>query len=326
MNVYAGPASGIFSPTVAGIRERVYVPNTKSGTVSVIDPRTYKVIRTLVVGGVPHHVTPSWDLRELYVDNPGNGLLETIDPKTARLGRMIRVPTPYNLYFTPDGKKAIDVAEYDRKIEFRNPHTWGLLKAVAIPGRGVDHTDFSADGSFLLVTSEYTGDLTKVSTTKMKVTGHVNLGGRPIDVKISPNGKLFYVANQGRGGVSIVDPVRMKQIAFLPTGAGAHGFAVSRNARYLYCSDRIAGTIAVISFKERSVVATWNVGGSPDMLQVSPNGKALWASNRFGDTVSVISTSAGRVVHSIVVGREPHGLTYFPQPGRFSVGHNGVYR
>src|SRR5439155_17778668 len=93
-NVYAAPASGVFSPAVAGIRERVYVPNTKSGTVSVIDPKTYRVIRTLVVGGVPHHITPSWDLRHLYVDNPGNGLLEEIDPKTARLGNMIRVPTP----------------------------------------------------------------------------------------------------------------------------------------------------------------------------------------------------------------------------------------
>jgi hypothetical protein len=31
-------------------------------------------------------------------------------------------------------------------------------------------------------------------------------------------------------------------------------------------------------------------------------------------------------MRTIKVGREPHGLTYFPQPGRFSIGHNGVYR
>jgi YVTN family beta-propeller protein len=324
--VYAAPSSGVFSPAVAGIPPRVYVPNVSSGTVSIIDPRTFKVVRTLVVGGKPHHITPSWDLRHLYVDNTGAGLLEEIDPRTRKLGRMIHVPAPYNLYFTPDGTKSIDVAEYDRKIEFRDPHSWALLKSLAIPGRGVDHMDFSADGSYLIVSSEYTGDVTKVSTKTMAVIGHVNVGGRPIDVKVSPNGKVFFVANQGRGGVSVIDPVRMKEIAFIPTGTGAHGFAVSRNARYLYCSDRIAGTIAVISFRSRRVVATWRVGGSPDMLQVSPSGSQLWASNRFGDTVSVISTKTGRVLHTIVVGREPHGLAYFPQPGRFSVGHNGVYR
>ena len=316
----------MFSPAVAGLPERVYVPNVSVGTVSIIDPKTYKVVATLTVGGSPHHITPSWDLKHLYVDNPGNGLLQEIRPKSGKLGRMIRIPTPYNLYYTPDGTKAIDVAEYDRKIQFRDPRTWRLLKDVPIPGRGVDHMDFSADGSYLLVSSEYTGDVTKVSTTKMAVIGHVNVGGRPIDVKVSPDGRVFYVANQGLSGVSIIDPIRMKQLGFLRTGAGAHGFAVSRNAHYLYCSDRIAGTIAVISFTSRRVVESWAVGGSPDMLQVSPDGRQLWASNRFGDTISVISTLTGRVIHSIVVGREPHGLAYFPQPGRFSVGHNGVYR
>src|SRR5207249_9986340 len=69
LNVYAAPASGVFSPAVAGIAPRVYVPNVSSGTVSIIDPRTFKVVRTLVVGGKPHHITPSWDLRHLYVDN-----------------------------------------------------------------------------------------------------------------------------------------------------------------------------------------------------------------------------------------------------------------
>ena len=102
--------------------------------------------------------------------------------------------------------------------------------------------------------------------------------------------------------------------------------AVSRNGRFLYLSNRIAGTISVISFATRHVLATWHVGGSPDMLQVSPDGAQLWASNRFGDTVSVISTVSGRVIHTIRVGSGPHGLSYFPEPGLHSIGHNGVYR
>jgi hypothetical protein len=32
------------------------------------------------------------------------------------------------------------------------------------------------------------------------------------------------------------------------------------------------------------------------------------------------------VIRRIEVGGDPHGLAYFPQPGRFSLGHNGVYR
>ena len=325
-SVYANDGKGQFSPNVKGIPSLVYVPNTVDGTVDEIDPKTFRVVRELTVGGQPHHVTPSWNLRHLYVDNAGSDLLQVIDPRTGNLGRSIPVASPYNLYFTPDGSKAIVVAEYESLMEFRDPHTWRLLKQVSIPWPGVDHLDFSRTGRYLLVSCEYSGMVVRVDTRRMKVTGTVAVGGRPIDIKVSPNGKVFFVANQGLGGVSVVDPVGMRQVNFIPTGTGAHGFAVSRNGKLLYVSNRLEGSISVISFATRKVVATWSVGGSPDMLQVSPNGTQLWASNRFSDTVSVVSTKTGRLITTITVGRGPHGLTFFPEPGRHSIGHNGVYR
>lgn len=325
-DVYGGDRRGDFSPAVAGIKPRVYVPNTLDGTIDEIDPSTFRVIKRITVGGQPHHVTPAWGLHRLYVDNPGSGLLQLIDPKTGSLVRSIDVASPYNLYFTPDGRVAIVVAEYDSLIEFRDPHTWALIKQVRIPWAGVDHLDFSADGRFLLVSCEYSGIVVRLNTAKMAITGTIDVGGLPIDVKISPDGRVFYVANQGLGGVSVIDPVRMRPIGFIPTGVGAHGMAVSRNGKLLYVSNRRGGSISVISFRTRRVVATWPVGGSPDMLQVSPDGRQLWTSNRYGDTVSAISTRTGRVIHTIVVGQGPHGLTFFPQPGRHSIGHNGVYR
>jgi YVTN family beta-propeller protein len=118
----------------------------------------------------------------------------------------------------------------------------------------------------------------------------------------------------------------MREIGFIPTGSGAHGFCVGRDGKDLYVSNRLAGTISVIRFATRSVTRTWQVGGSPDMLQVSADGRLLWISNRYDATVSVVSTRTGSVLHTIPVGIDPHGLTLFPQPGRFSIGHNGVYR
>jgi YVTN family beta-propeller protein len=327
LNVYAADTkpSG-FAPAVAGDPERVYVPNTLDGTISIIDPDTFKVVRTIYVGGQPHHITPAWNLRRLYVDNPALDRLTVIDPRTTKVVGSVPVASPYNLYFTPDGTKAIVVAEYDNLIEFRNPHTWKLIERIHIPFRGVDHMDFSANGRYLLVSCEYTGVVFRISTERMKITGAIHVGGLPIDVKVSPDGRVFYVANQAFGGVSVIDPVRMRQIKFIKTGIGAHGFAVSRDAKKLYVSNRIAGSISVIDFRTRRMVATWHIGGSPDMLQVAPNGKQLWTSNRFGDSVTVVSTRTGRVIHRITVGRGPHGLCFFPEPGRYSIGHNGVYR
>ena len=86
------------------------------------------------------------------------------------------------------------------------------------------------------------------------------------------------------------------------------------------------GSVSVIDFETRAIVASWPVGGSPDMLQVSPDGSELWASARSHGAVYVIDTSTGEVLDRIRTGAAPHGLTYFPQPGRFCLGHNGVYR
>ena len=322
VNVYAAIASAL-SPAVADIAPRVYVPNEKSGSVTVIDPRTFAVVGRIKVGSFPQHITPSWDLTKLYVNDTA---LTEIDAATGKVLRSIPVPFPYNLYFTLDGTKAIVVAEDLNRLDFYDPQSWKLIKSVTIPWSGIDHLDMSADGSFLLATCEFSGRVVRVDTVAMAITADLDIGGLPIDVKLAPDGTVFYVTNQGRGGVSIVDPTTMKEVGFLGTGRGAHGLAVSRDTQSLYVSNRLAGTISVIDLASRRVTANWVVGGSPDMLTVSADGTQLWTGNRSGSSVIVIDTNSGQVIKSIAVEGAPHGLTYFPQPGHLSVGHNGVYR
>lgn len=329
-NVYANTMSGTVPCPLCQIPERVYVPNSGSGTVDVIDPTTYKVIDHYAVGAIPHHIAPAWDMSALYVDNEGSSYLTVLDIHTGRpTGQKIYIPFPYNLYFTPDGTKAIDVVERLQRIEFRDwRHGWKLLKSVAIPWPGADHLDFSADGSYLMISTEYSGVVAKVDVNKMALVGTVNTGGLPIDVRVSPDGKYFYVTNQGTMGVSVIDPIAMKVIKFIPTGRGAHGLQVSRDTQHLYVSNRLEGSISVIDFATQSVVAKWWIpgGGSPDMLQLNPDGSQLWASGRYSRTVYVFDTTTGQLIARIPVGDEDHGLTFFPNVGQHSLGHNGVYR
>ena len=329
-NVYANTLSGVVPCPLCELPPRVYVPNSTAGTVDVIDPLTFKVIDHYAVGAIPHHIAPAWDMSALYVDDEGSSKLTVLDIHTGRpTGQTISIPFPYNLYFTPDGTKAIDVVERLQRIEFRDPHNgWALLRSVGIPWPGADHLDFSADGSYLMISAEYSGIVARVDVVNMKVDGYVRVGGLPIDVKVSPDGRYFFVTNQGRMGVSVIDPVSMREIEFIPTGRGAHGLQVSRDTKSLYVSNRLEGSISVIDFASRTVTAKWHIpgGGSPDMLQLSPDGTQLWASGRYNRTVYVMSTVTGELIARIPVGSEDHGLTYFPNVGLHSLGHNGVYR
>lgn len=317
------PAAPGLSPSVADLPARVYVPNERSASVSVIDPETYQVVGRIKVGTYPQHVTPGWDLTRLYVNDAA---LTELDARTGAVMGTIKVAMPYNLYFSLDGSKAIVVAEDLNRLDFYERTTWKLIKSVPIPWPGIDHLDMSADGSYLIATTEYSGRVVKVDVNAMALVGSLVVGGLPIDVKLAPAGDVFYVTNQSRHGVSLVDGAALREVGFIHTGRGAHGLTVSRDGTRLYVSNRLAGTISVIDLASRKVVGNWAVGGSPDMLTLSADGRRLWTGNRFGSTVTVIDTTSGEVVRTIPVESAPHGLTFFPQPGRVSIGHNGVYR
>jgi len=326
VNVYAHTGVGMLAPQVAADPTRVYVPNGQSNTVDVIDPSTYTIVNHYAVGARPQHVVPAYDLSTLYVNNNVGNSLTPIDPVSGTPGPPIPVDDPYNLYFTPDGTRAIVMAERLSRMDFRDPHTWKLIRSVPIAHSGVNHADFTPNGKVMIASCEFSGWLVRIDVPTMQVTGELRVGGAPIDVRSSPDGSVMYVANQLRSGVSIIDPVNMTEIGFIHTGAGAHGLYPSRDGKQLYVSNRIEGSVSVIDFASRSVVATWNIGGTPDMGGVSADGTQLWLTGRYSGDVYVIDTRSGQLLHTITVGRGPHGLCFFPQPGRYSVGHTGNYR
>lgn len=330
VDIYRADRPNALSDVVKNDLPRVYVPNSLSNTVDVIDPATAQVVDHFAVGSLPQHVVPSWDLKTLYVTNDRGNTLTPIDPATGHPGPTISVEDPYNMYFTVDGKYAIVVAERLARLDFRDPHTFQLVKSLHVDCVGIDHIDFSADGSYLIASCEFSGQLVKVDVRSQTVVGTLALHGgnaKPQDVKLDPTGRVFYVADMIRGGVYTVDGDSFTVTGFIPTGAGAHGLYVSRDSKLLYVTNRNAGTISLLDFASNSVTRTWRIpGGSPDMGGVSADGSVLWVSGRYNGVVYAIDTTTGAVLHTIRVGSGPHGLCVFPQPGRYSLGHTGVFR
>jgi YVTN family beta-propeller protein len=343
-NLYSETAAGKLAPAVEGALERVYVPHVTSNDVYVIDPATYTVVDKFKVGLNPQHVVPSWDLKTLWVTNnaegTAKGTLTPIDPKTGKPGTPIAVDDPYNMYFTPDGKSAIVVAEAHKRLDFRDPHTMALQYSIQAPRcGGINHSDTSIDGRYAIFTCEFSGGLAKIDLVNRKVLGYLKLskGGMPQDVRISPDGSVFFVADMHADGVFVIDGETFKEIGFIATGKGTHGLYPSRDGTKLYVANRGShaihgkkggpGSVSVVDFATRTVVANWPVpnGGSPDMGNVSADGKTLWLSGRYDNVVYAFDTTTGEA-KVIPVGTEPHGLAVWPQPGRYSLGHTGNMR
>jgi YVTN family beta-propeller protein len=333
-DIYAADRPNLLSPVVKNFPERVYVPNHTGNSVTEIDPKTFKVIRTFAVPKGPQHVVPSWDLKTLWVnDNAGNHLTP-INPMTGLPGKSIYVHDPYNLYFTPNGKYAIVMAESDKQMVFRDPHTMAIKKKVAVPCSGLNHADWSADGTFFVVSCEFSGEVLLVDTEKMKILKTAMLprtyskNPMPQDVKISPNGSTFYIADMMSNGVWTMKANQFGKFGFIKTGNGAHGIYVTRDSKFALISNRGEGSISVLRFSDNKLVAKWKIpgGGSPDMGGISADGTQFWVSGRYNNVVYVFDITRGKFLRSIKVGKEPHGLAIYPQPGRYSIGHTGVFR
>ena len=88
---------------------------------------------------------------------------------------------PYNLYFTPDGRYAIVVAEARSRLDFRDPHSMALVHSLAVPCRGIDHMDFTADGTLALASCEFSGDLVviDVRAPTRRADGRASEAARP---------------------------------------------------------------------------------------------------------------------------------------------------
>ena len=343
-NLYSEAAAGHLSAVARDALPRVYVPNVNSNDVYVIDPATLKVVDRFKVGLNPQHVVPAWDLSTLWVANNAEGTtkgsLTPIDPRTGKPGAPLTVDDPYNMYFTPDGRFAIVVAEAHKRLDLRDPRTMVLQSSIDVPEcGGINHADFSIDGRYAIFTCEFAKGLAKIDFVDHKVLGYLKLsrGGMPQDIRVSPDGKLFYGADMMADGVFVIDGEAFREIGFIPTGKGTHGLYPSRDGRKLYVTNRGSnrihgpahgkGSISVVDFATGKVDVTWPIpgGGSPDMGNVSADGRQLWISGRYDNVVYVFDTTSG-AVQKIPVGKEPHGLAVWPQPGRYSLGHTGNMR
>ena len=354
--------------------ERIYVPNLRSNDVYVVDPNAMKVVDRFKVGIGPQHIVPSYDLRTLWVTNNAegrtDGSLTPIDARTGKPGKPVAVDDPYNMYYTPDGKSAIVVAEARKRLDFRDPATMALQYSISTPGcPGINHADFSTDGRTVFFTCEFSGTVAKIDLVSRSVAGYLKLQmpstrfkevvapraeagkawepgatevctvtkGMPQDIRSSPDGKRLFIADMMADGVHVVDTESFKQVGFIPTSIGAHGLYPSRDGKSLYVANRGShkirgpklgnGGVTVIDFATERIVARWGVpgGGSPDMGNVSADGKYLWLAARYDDVIYRFDTATGAVAQ-VKVGTEPHGLTVWPQPGRYSLGHTGNMR
>ncbi len=299
-----------------GVRERAFITNSDADSFSIVDRKTYQVLKTMPVGDYPHHMIVSRDGRHLYVGNTHSNTVSTVDLATEEIVKTIPLLDPYNFYYTPNSELLVTTCTRLGRVEVHAKETWSNLnqatgweRLAEIPtGKDPNHFAFSPDGHFMYVSNEYSHQLSVVDLQERKLVHQVDTSRRPVDVSLAPGGKIIFVANYTDGHVTVYDTASFKELKRIPTGAGAHGMAMTTDGKTLFVSNRDAFTVSAIDVESQEITRSFKVPQGPDMLEVTPDGRELWVTARYGSNVYVVDLNKGKVSHRIRTGASPHGL------------------
>ena len=307
------------APATAGT---LYVTNTKSDSVSIIDTATLEVTGTIKLGaGKPNRVVFHPDGKTAWVVYDKSHDLGIIDAETKKLVKRVKIGgNPYNLNFSPDGRylyvldwssdtSTDEIIVYDlktEKIEWRvEVSTWPA------------HSVFSRDGRLFYVSGETAGDLTVIDTTTRSIVGRlVHGGGDAMGLALSSDGKALYAGAGENKAVLKIDTGTQKQVASIAVPGVVHETTLTLDGKHLFVTLRKANKIVVIATADDKIVKVLDSKGYPDLVTMEPTGRHALVTNRHDNAVSVIDVTSLKEVRRIKVGTYPHGMALQPEDAR----------
>jgi YVTN family beta-propeller protein len=297
----------------------LFVTNTKSDSISVIDTTTFEVVATIPLGrGKPNRIVFHPEGRWAWVVYDKSHDLGVVDAEARKLVKRVKIGgNPYNLNFTPDGRHLLVL---DWSSDTSNDEViFYDLAADRIDGRvevstWPAHSEFSRDGNRLYVSGETAGDLTVIDvTTRTVVARHVHGGGDAMGLALTADGKTLYAAAGENKTVLKIDTATNKPVATIALPGIVHESTLTLDGRFLYTTLRKVNKIAVVDTATDKVVATIPQKGYPDLVTMEPTGRYALVTNRWADLVSVIDVTTHTQVRTIPVGKAPHGMALRPR-------------
>ena len=302
-----------------GAAATLYVTNTKSGSISIIDTNTFEVTGTIPLGqGKPNRVAFHPDGKTAWVVYDKSHDLGVIDADQKKLVRRVKIGgNPYNLAFSPDGRSlyvldwssdtSIDeVIVYDLTTE----RIGGRVEVSTWPAHGVT----SRDGKLLYVSGETAGDVTVIDAGTRTIVGRVvHGGGDAMGLALTADGKTLYAAAGENKTIVKVDTATNRTVGAIPVPGIVHDAVLTPDGKFLYTTLRKANKVVVVSTADERIVATIPQRGYPDLVTMEPSGRYALVTNRWANLVAVIDLATHREVRTIAVGKAPHGMALRPR-------------
>jgi YVTN family beta-propeller protein len=303
-------------------RTMLYVTNSESGDITVIDLGTLKVVGNIPVGAAVHGAAVEADGRKLFTTIESNDTLRVIDTATDKIEATIKLTgRPNQCAVTPDGKFVAVPIRDGNSVDIVDVAQSKVVKTLPVK---MPHNCFNAGSDrYLYVSSMGSDAIDRIDLTTMQYAGKSPLPGVPRPYAVTKDGRTMYVALSGLHGFAIVDvsgknPVREFHMPsvnktphphpFEPIDTLTHGLALTPDGSELWVTSLLDDCVYVYSVAENRIVARVPTGVAPNWVTFSPDGKYCCVSNPGSNDCSIIDAKARKEVARLKVGKVPKRL------------------
>ena len=273
----------------------VYVANTGKNTVSLLDPVSGAVVKTIAVGGSPTAMVASSDGASLWVANAGSNTVMRINTTTNAVVATTQVGrTPRALALNGS---TLWVANAGSDTVSRISTVTNLVMGSQIRvGRTPYGITVSRDGSQVYVTNRDGNSVTRISTTTNAVLGTITDIG-PGPVAVAATAGRAYTVNYNGNYVAVFDTVTNEGVNMIPVGVNATSMALSPDSSALLYVTNANDTVSVIDLRSETVISTITVAptgpSGTHSVAVSPDGTKLYVTDGADGTVRVLTLVRG---------------------------------
>ena len=289
----------------------LFVSNSASNYISVIDRSIERVIAAVTVGDNPMGMVFNSTQERLYVVNSGARSISIVStPQFSVLDTILLTAgiEPTDIAIIPDSKNLIEGKLYitnriSNDVTVVNTMTKRVSKTIAV---GTYPSAIAADivRKEIYVTNERSNNLSIINAVDDTLVANISVDTRPTGVVVG-NDKV-YVFNEGSNKISVVSPSLRKVVSTIfvegPPKRGMQGFF-----NRLFIANTAANTLTFLNSQD-IVTRTIPVGIKPLGLAGDEKRNRLYIANYGDSTVSLINPIGEKVLKELYVGKSPYAV------------------
>ena len=283
----------------------VYVANSASNSVSVINGSTNLVVSTIPITSAPSTLTVSPDGSKVYVNTNTSPQLKVIHAATNTVANSINASPSNGMVFSPDGSKLYLLGVSN----VRSLNTLTNMLSATIPITSPTGIAISTDGKKVFIGTQ-SSRIKILNTSDNSISdGPLLPGNAPVSVTVSPDGsKLFttYI-----NAVYIFNADNYSYIGQINDGTTPKGIAFNSDGSRAYVCYAGSGWVTVWNTVSNTIAARITVGTTPTAISVSQDGTKMFVINQGSNNVSIINTATNTVSTTVPVGTTPTAFANF---------------